>query len=128
MKEGGHISLNLTDLLKMLFSEPVSSGKGFDKRAKKIIRSHYKLISDKSSEVLQKEMMDSSQSERKDYSSRSAFSALTAENVSTNESDQIRLQDKPGTAAMQQVNSKKIVNYYNETSQQRFEQGKLRFN
>jgi hypothetical protein len=112
----------------MLFSEPVSSGKGFDKRAKKIIRSHYKLISDKSSEALQKEMIDSSQSERKDYSSRTAFSALTADNASTNESDQIRAQDKPGTAAMQQVNSKKIVNYYNGGAQEHFEQGRLLFN
>lgn len=83
MKEGGNISLNLTDLLQALFSDQVPSSKTFDKKAKKIIRSNYKLVSDKSKQ-LEALKMGNAMSERKDLSARSVFSALGAENVNNN--------------------------------------------
>ena len=95
--------LNLTDLLKMLFNEPVSSGKTFDKQAKKIIRSHYKLIQEKPNpELMEKAKFPPSQSERKDYSARTAFSALTEANSA-----------KTGMLSPGLDHGKKIVNYYN---------------
>lgn len=107
LKDGGSIMLNLTELLRLLFNEPVSSGKGFDKKAKSIIRSQYKLINEKSNtNQLFKTKLDSSQSERKDYSSRSALAALASENASTSDAHR-----SPGDLA-QQTNSKKIENYY----------------
>ena len=36
--------LNLTNMLSALFHETIDSGKAFDRRAKKIIRSQYRLI------------------------------------------------------------------------------------
>ncbi|CAI2384293.1 unnamed protein product [Moneuplotes crassus] len=44
LKEGGSIMLNLTNMLSALFNETIDSGKAFDRRAKKIIRSQYRLI------------------------------------------------------------------------------------
>ena len=46
LKEGGQIALNLTDLLKQLFDEEISSSTSFDKKAKKLIRSQYKILTD----------------------------------------------------------------------------------
>lgn len=112
----------MTELLKLLFSEPVSSGKSFDKKAKKIIRSQYKLVSEKVAD-LPKDKIDSSQSERKDISSRSALSALAAENASTNESDQNNYFGVSSGSLMTQPGGKKIVSYYNEDSQPSTERG-----
>lgn len=105
LKDGGSISLNLTELLSLLFSEKVSSGKSFDKKAKKIIRSQYKLISNKNFDEFTREKIEPTQSERKDYSSRTALSALAAQNTSTLESDPSKINDA--------LNGSKIVNYYN---------------
>lgn len=99
--------LNLTELLRALFSEPVSSGKAFDKKAKKIIRSQYKLINDRSNnDQIVNSKLDSSQSERKDFGSRSALANLASDNASNNDGYR-----SPRDLA-QQTNSKKIENFY----------------
>jgi hypothetical protein len=91
-------------MLQQLFSEPVSSGRTFDKKAKKIIRSHYKLIENKPNDQLQKHKLDPSMSERKENTSRSALTALAAENASTNENEQAKVAEK--------FNGNKIENFY----------------
>ena len=56
------------------------------KEPNKIIRSQYKLISDKSSKNQNlKTKVEASQSERKDQTSRSVLSSLASGNVSTND-------------------------------------------
>lgn len=92
-------------------------------KAKKIIRSQYKLISDKSNDQMQKQNADSSQSERKDQSSRSAFSAMAAENASTNESDQTTHFGMKHNDNAAKEEGKKIVNYYNGEVEACFSKG-----
>lgn len=119
-KRDGSIQLNLTELLKQLFNEPGPSGRSFDKKAKKIIRSQYKLVSEKLSDA--RDRIDSSQSERKDIMNRSALSALAAENASTNESENHRFGASSGMH-MAQPDGKKIMNYYNSKAYSSTERG-----
>jgi len=106
LREGGQIALNITELLKDLFLEDISTSKGFDKKAKKIIRSQYKLLTERHPEQ-QVDKNDNFKSEHKDYH-RSALAALGEGNVSTNDTDH----HKDGSQSMKKVNGKKIINFY----------------
>ena len=92
--------LNVTEVLGLLFNEPVSSGKAFDKKAKKIIRSQYKLINEKFNDQISKTKASTSQSERKDVTSRSALSALASGNASTTDLNRSNISEMMTKEAM----------------------------
>lgn len=94
-------------MLSQLFNEDVSSSKSFDKKAKHIIRSQYKLITEKNSEK-NNEKPDRFKSEMKEPH-RSALSALSEPNSSTNESEK----HQEGFQTAKKPSGNRIVNYYN---------------
>ena len=117
-------------MFEKLFSEQVPSSKTFDKKAKKIIRNHYKLITDNSKPPIENQKFNQTRSEIKDYSARTAFTAagLGAENIATNDTDHYKTGGLYTSENADKSISKKIENYYQGEGDEGYNSGMYLYN